>query len=281
MAVSEAPTAVEVRLADVDACLRLSDEAGWNQTADDWRLFIRHGKTIGARSNDGTLVASAAALPYDRFGFVSMVLVTDAWRRRGLATDLVDRCVVALTSRGLVPVLDATPAGSLVYGRQGFNGLFELDRWQSEAGPELVDPEGETVAAGPGDFETLCALDREACGADRRLLLGDLLSREGSHAFLDPGRTGFAVVRRGRRAMQIGPVAAISPKRAIDLLSAALGAVRGSVFVDIPRLWDEVAGWLAGRGFTRQRSFTRMAHGHSTPFGRPDRLFAAAGPEFG
>ncbi|MGO4839864.1 GNAT family N-acetyltransferase, partial [Rhizobiaceae sp. 2RAB30] len=96
---------------DVEACLRLSDEAGWNQTAEDWGLFLRHGTTIGVRSDDGSLVASAAALPYDRFGFVSMVLVTAAWRRRGLATGLVDRCVETLTSRGLVPVLDATPAG--------------------------------------------------------------------------------------------------------------------------------------------------------------------------
>lgn len=281
MAVSEAPAAVEVKLSDVDACLRLSDEAGWNQTADDWRLFLEQGQTIGVRSEDGTLVASAAALPYDHFGFVSMVLVTAAWRRKGLATGLVERCVEALTSRGLIPVLDATPAGALVYGRQGFDGLFELDRWQGEVTTRAPLFDEKVVAAGPGDFETLRVLDREASGADRGFLLRDFLSRNDTRAFLDADRAGFALVRRGRRAMQIGPVAAASPKRALALLSAVLGIVKGPVFADIPRRWNEVTEWLSALGFTRQRSFTRMAHGHSTPFGRPDRLFAAAGPEFG
>lgn len=281
MAASEASKAVALGRADTEACLRLSDEAGWNQTADDWRLFLGHGRTIGVSSEDGTLVASAAALPYERFGFVSMVLVTAAWRRRGLATGLVERCVEALTSRGLVPVLDATPAGALVYGRQGFGGLFELDRWQGEVAAGAPVSNGEIVPAEPGDLETLRALDREANGADRGFLLKNFLARNDVSAFVDADRTGFAIVRRGRRAMQIGPVAAASPKRALALLSAVLGIVKGRVFADIPRRWHNIAEWLSGRGFTRQRSFTRMAHGHSMPFGRPDRLFAAAGPEFG
>lgn len=280
MAASEAPATVVLGQSDTEACLRLSDEAGWNQAAEDWGLFLGHGTTIGVRGGDGSLVASAAALPYDRFGFVSMVLVTAAWRRRGLATGLVDRCVETLTSRGLVPVLDATPAGAQVYGRQGFGGLFELDRWQGEVAA-ATPISGEVVPAEPRDFETLRTLDHEANGTDRGFLLGSFLARKDTSAFVDKDRTGFAIVRRGRRAMQVGPVVATSASRALSLLSAVLGMVKGLVFADIPRRWNEVAEWLSGRGFTRQRSFTRMAYGHSKPFGRPDRLFAAAGPEFG
>lgn len=280
MAVSEARETVRLTLSDVDACLRLSDEAGWNQTADDWRLFIRHGKTIGMKSDDGTLVASAAALPYDRFGFVSMVLVTAAWRRRGLATKLVDLCVEELKARGLTPVLDATPAGALVYRQQGFIGLFELDRWQRNAASD--DPVAKDVtSAGTDKLDLLCALDREANGADRAFLLGDFLARPASHAFLSSGHSGFIIARSGRRAMQIGPLVAASSAEAIRLLASALAAIRSAVFIDVPSVWKDVADWLVSRGFTRQRSFTRMAHGHSTPFGRPDRLFAVAGPEFG
>ncbi|HQX61772.1 MAG TPA: hypothetical protein PLT77_21805, partial [Burkholderiaceae bacterium] len=51
----------EAELADAQA---LSDAAGWNQTADDWQLFMQHGKTIGYRHPAGRLVATAAALPY-------------------------------------------------------------------------------------------------------------------------------------------------------------------------------------------------------------------------
>ena len=280
MAVSEARETVRLTLSDVDACLRLSDEAGWNQTADDWRLFIRHGKTIGMKNDDGTLVASAAALPYDRFGFVSMVLVTAAWRRRGLATKLVDLCVEELKARGLTPVLDATPAGALVYRQQGFVGLFQLDRWQRDTVSD--NPAAKDVtSAGTDKLDLLCALDLEANGADRTFLLGDFLARPASRAFLGSGRSGFIIARSGRRAMQIGPLVAASSTEAMRLLASALAAIRSAVFIDVPSVWKDVADWLVSRGFTRQRSFTRMAHGHSTPFGRPDRLFAVAGPEFG
>src|SRR5688572_17770698 len=82
---------------DIDAGLALSDAAGWNQTGDDWALFIRHGRAIGLRDAEGRCVATAAALPYgsDR-GWISMVLVADGWRHRGLATRLLDDCVAHL-----------------------------------------------------------------------------------------------------------------------------------------------------------------------------------------
>jgi len=281
MAASDAIERVAITPADMESCLKLSAEAGWNQTADDWRIFIDNGRTIGVRSGEGELVASAAALPYDRFGFVSMVLVTPAWRRRGLATALVDDCGDHLRSLGLTPVLDATPAGATVYRQQGFEGQFELDRWQRESRAALPDDVADVAPARPEDLGLLVELDRVAVGADRPLLLGDFLNREGSRAFKTVSGSGFAMIRRGRRAMQVGPVVAGSTGEALRLLSAVLGAVTGAIFIDIHRAWKEVADWLQEQGFTLQRSFTRMAHGRAAPFGAPDRLVAAAGPEFG
>ena len=64
MASSEALAVDRLASADVDAGLRLSDAARWNQTADDWVFFIEHGEAFGIRettAGDG-LVATAAAL---------------------------------------------------------------------------------------------------------------------------------------------------------------------------------------------------------------------------
>ena len=63
----------------IDAGLALSDAAGWNQTADDWAIFIRNGQAVGFRDAADRLVATAAALPYGASaGWISMVLVADA-----------------------------------------------------------------------------------------------------------------------------------------------------------------------------------------------------------
>ena len=72
----------------------LSTEAHWNQNEADWRFFLSKGIVFGVRDGAGRLIATAALLPYSSGNaWISMVLVTESWRRRGLATRLVDACL--------------------------------------------------------------------------------------------------------------------------------------------------------------------------------------------
>jgi len=278
---------VDLNLDDVEASLLLSDEANWNQIDDDWRLFIRHGKTIGFRTTQGQLIATAAALPYENtFGFISMVLVTEKWRRHGLATRLVDYCIAWLRKKRLVAVLDATKDGAKVYRRQGFNALFELDRWQLNISPDhisdrLQDRGTDNLRDKPIDLQRLTGLDTEAVGASREFLTRDFIARKDTRTFLLPDDTGFAIIRRGSRAFQIGPVIAQSQNDAIELISRIIDVSRGAVFIDVPEKAEQVGLWLKSHGFSIQRSFTRMALDHSQPFGKTGRLLSSAGPEFG
>src|ERR1700759_3667839 len=97
---------------DAAGGLLLSTEAHWNQTEADWEFFLTKGIVFGNRDRKGAVVATAALLPYSETdAWVSMVLVTDSWRRRGLATRLVDTCLNTATKLGLTSWLDAQPAG--------------------------------------------------------------------------------------------------------------------------------------------------------------------------
>src|SRR5689334_213535 len=116
---------------DVQAACRLVAEAGWNQNAADWRIFLELGSAIAVKAPDGRLAATAATLPYPSgFGWISMVLVTSAFRRRGIATRLLERCIHRLRHAGMVPVLDATPAGREVYMPLGFRDGWPIQRWR-------------------------------------------------------------------------------------------------------------------------------------------------------
>jgi GNAT superfamily N-acetyltransferase len=264
--------------ADVPGALALSAKVGWNQTAEDWRLFVDRAQTIGLFDGDAGLVATAAALPYDHgFGWISMVIVDPAWRRRGLARRLMGECVDALRREHRTALLDATPAGALVYRDLGFAELATMERWEGEGGTGEV--RAGAVRLTPNDLERLIAADATAFGAPRRFLLEDFLRREGALTWAYG--ESYVVIRRGHRAMQIGPLVAASDEAARVLLATAIAAARGKVFLDLFTPWRDLAALLETCGFARQRPFLRMALDRPTLPGDPQRLAIAAGPEFG
>jgi GNAT superfamily N-acetyltransferase len=285
MAVSEPPALASTTLtaADVPAALALSDAAGWNQTAEDWGLFVARGHAIGLRAADAALAATATALPYDGgLGWISMVLVRPDVRHRGLATRLIDDCVRFLQGVAATPVLDATPAGAEVYRRIGFVPGFALERWQRGARlPSGLPGDAAVRSAGLADLDVIVALDRDANRLGRHFLLEAFLRRRGTRAWLQREGGGFVLARVGRRAVQLGPLVAADAAGALALLATALAAEHGPVFLDVPTRWSAVTRWLQGQGFERQRGFVRMALGSAEVLAASDRLFVLAGPEFG
>jgi ribosomal protein S18 acetylase RimI-like enzyme len=278
MGATEALVQAALTPADVPGALALSAKVGWNQTADDWRLFIAHARTIGLFDGGDGLVATAAALPYDNgFGYISMVIVDPAWRRRGLARRLMGECIDVLREQGRAALLDATPAGALVYRGLGFVELATMVRWEGEGGSTAVDHAAERH--GPSDFDKLIAADAAAFGSQRRFLLEDFLVRPGTAAWTCDG--GYLVMREGYRAAQIGPLVASSVKAARVLLATAIANAPGRVFLDLFTSWPDLAVLLESSGFKRQRPYLRMALDRATLPGDLRRLAIAAGPEFG
>jgi len=263
-------------MAHVESALALSIEAGWNQTPDDWAFFTECGRTRGIFV-DGELIATAATLTYgSRLGYVSMILVTPRFRNRGIAKQLLRESVDDLEIRGYRALLDATPAGAVVYRRLGFLDVFPLRRWQGEG--YAASGAALRTATLP-NVERLIVQDALAFGADRPFLIRNLLARAGTHALVSD--VGFVVRRKGNRADQIGPLVAADGPGAQQLLFAAIGLGAGPVFLDVPDHQQSLGHFLEALGFSVQRPFTRMGRGLSTQPGNPARLFVTAGPEFG
>ena len=275
--------------------LALSDEAGWNQTAADWRIFQRHGEIFGVRIGE-RLVATAAILPYGAdIAWISMVLVTAEFRRRGLATCLMRQCMARLHAERRVALLDATEAGEPVYRALGFATLTRMTRWgrTDKTPPPLegggrgrgcVRPRTAAVRTPPpnplpqGEGEFVRKYDSSAFGAHREFLLDDFLTRPGAAAWTYSENA--VVLRPGRHAWQIGPVIG-TPPHATRLLHQAIDAAPGPVVIDLLEAGANLASELVRRGFIVRREFCRMALGRDTLPGTPERLLAAAGPEFG
>lgn len=268
-----------VRLGPDDAPdgLVLSTETRWNQNEADWRFFLSQGIVFGVRAKSGRLVATAALLPYSAGNaWISMVLVTESRRRRGLATKLVDTCLNVATKQGLTCWLDATPAGAGVYGPLGFTPTLQLRRLRLE---NSARPAADAPAPLPsGDLAQLIARDLSAMGFDRSALLAEFAGRPGSRLLANVG--AIALVRDGRTARHIGPLFADSPDRALALAEAIVRSETGPWLIDAVHTSEKFLQGLTSSGWTIERPFQRMRFGRATAKSA-ELPFAVAGPEFG
>jgi GNAT superfamily N-acetyltransferase len=277
MAATDHMAIVELGPDDALAGLALSTEAHWNQNEADWRFFLSQGTALGVRDQDGHLVASAALLPYTSGNaWISMVLVTAGFRRRGFATRLIDACLGTAAKQGFITWLDATPAGAAVYAPLGFTPTLQLRRLRLET-PALPNV-AVSQARSADDLERLIARDGLAMGFDRSALLAELGGRPGSRLVSSGGAA--ALVRDGRKARHIGPLFADDPDQALALVHEIIRSDTGPVLIDAVGTQDEFLKGLTRSGWIVERPFQRMRFGGATA--QPAELpFAVAGPEYG
>jgi len=265
---------VTLGAADAAAGLLLSTEAHWNQNEADWRFFLERGTVLGVRDGD-RLVATAALLPYSSGNaWISLVLVTATWRRRGIATKLVDTCLKAAGRHGLTTWLDATPDGATVYGPLGFAPTLELRRLRLER------PAQTGLGQSPSScgLDALIARDTSAMGFDRSALLAEFAGRPSSRVVSDG--QAMALVRDGRTARHIGPLFADGADQALVLVDAIVQSETGPWLLDAVYPHEDLLNGLVNAGWNIERPFQRMRFGRAATLAATPP-FAVAGPEFG
>jgi nucleoside-diphosphate-sugar epimerase/GNAT superfamily N-acetyltransferase len=275
---------------DAPAGVPLSAEPGWNQIEADWRFMIEteRSDSFGLFAEGNRLVASGLTVPFGgRFAWISMILVTAEFRRRGHATELMRQCMDALRAKGLTPALDATPEGRQVYLQLGFEDVYRLTRFLAERPLPIhaQAPAGITLRAmRTSDLAAVSAYDLAPFGADRADMLRHLHARLPAVAHIaetDGRLCGYVLGRDGRAATQIGPMVADAEEIAIALVAAALSIQTEPVCIDVPDMHRSLISRLGAAGFVPLVPFIRMIHGRSKPFDDPARIFAIAGPELG
>jgi len=185
-----------------------------------------HGHTIGCRDGDGRFIASGLAMPYgERIGWISMVLVAGAWRRR------------------------ASPRGSSSIARNGWRHAASRRCWMRHppgrrctgrwiprrhrhdalAPPARCRGDAATVRPVIGeDLPVVARMDAEVFGGTRRFLLEDLLSRSGAIAMAATGPRSASRCHQRQGSDADGPVIAQDGATAIDLVDRHARCDRGT-----------------------------------------------------
>ena len=229
---------------DVAAAQRLREQAGWNQTDDDWRRLLAWSPDgCWAAELDGQVVGTTAVITYGRrIAWIGMVLVEVAHRRRGIGRALLTHAIEYLDRLGVQTIaLDSTPEGQPLYASLGFVDAFELARWRGpirwERGhpgrlaetlpgrdpgrPDETAPDGKGGRAPtpddqirplqPADLPAVAAYDARLFGTDRAHVLGALYAGRPLRCFVAERQrqiAGYVLRRPGARAWHLGPLAA-------------------------------------------------------------------------
>ncbi|MDF1814986.1 MAG: GNAT family N-acetyltransferase [Verrucomicrobiales bacterium] len=262
---------------DLDFAESLVEIAGWNQLRSDWlRLLSYEPEGCFLIKVDGIPAGTATTTTYgDDLGWIGMVLIHPDYRRRGLATALLNHCVTWLLDKKAVGCvkLDATPDGMKVYEKLGFTAEYELSRWIGRS----IDGKSEDR---PGHANPVKGnLDQKAFGADRRKYLERLAEDSFATSF---SAHAFGMVREGRIANYLGPVVSQDACEAVEVIKSLLRTEKqSSVIWDIPEDNHRAVDLAEELGFKRQRRLIRMWTGPNRIDESVEMQWAIGGPETG
>ena len=240
---------------DIPSALQLCRAAGWNQLHQDWaRLIAYEPKGCFVAEIDGRLVGTITTTRYGTdLAWIGMMLVQEDFRRRGIATALMNPGLDYLHKQNVGCIkLDATPEGQPVYERLGFHAQWSFRRWVRDQAVSIDRvPKFDATA-------TLAAtqidLDHVAFAADRSRWLNQL--KRGS--LLCQRSRGFGMLRPGYLASYLGPVVAEDRDVARDIIVELLNQSAAKTFWDPPNPNRDAIELAESLGFRPIRDLTRM-----------------------
>lgn len=272
--------------ADIPLGMRLKQEAGWNQTREDWERFLQLSPSGSfVASVDGIDLGTVCTFTFDDIGWIAMMLVDSRSRGQGVGKALMSHAIAHLENQGVTSIrLDATQLGRPVYLKLGFTDQFELNRYAGSLPLVQMGFLQDVKDITDKDWDQVIALDTTLMSTPRGSLLKALAAQEGTITVMVQNHgqvTGFLFIRPGANATFIGPCVAATPEAGHTLLGWAMMVCSGQeVIIDIPASHYHANQWARSSGLSVQRPLMRMCRGKDVRE-NVSTLWASSGPEKG
>lgn len=267
----------DLRPSDLGEAHAITRALSWPHRLEDWERMLALGEGVAVRGEDGSLAGTGIAWPWgEGAATVGLILVREAYQRRGLGRSIMDELTRRLPGRVLR--LSATKAGLRLYESLGFAGVGTVRQLQGEARARgLAD--GLRLAQARDD-EAIVALDAASFGWERGRLIR-MLVETGQGVVIERGGavTGFGFRRAFGRGNLIGPIVAANDQDARALFDALLAD--GFNRIDIADVAAGLIPAIEAAGMMPAGAVVSMTNG---PWPEPRgaaRLYALSSQAFG
>ncbi|CAI8740937.1 putative acyltransferase [Brevibacillus sp. IT-7CA2] len=250
-------------VSDIPGLIALSDSVGWDYDESEIRTILSIGTVFGHKDASGTLLSSAAIIPYDdELASIGMVIVHPSSQGKGFGRQLMQACMTSVSTDTTI-MLIATPEGELMYKNLGFQTVdrirkFIADRFVPEASLENeANDEFKIVPMELDDLSSVVELDKAALGSRRTHFL-ETRMRQATTCLVAKNRSGkiigygFAV--QGPVNLIAGPIVAENASMAEHILYKLTQHHTGRVRIDVP---DEQSAFHT---YLEQHGFTQVSH---------------------
>ena len=259
---------------DITPFMKLAAAEGWLAELWEFEFLLSEFPQgcFAARGESGETAGFVTSLCHERSGWIGNLIVTPAYRGKGIGAALFRKALETLLDSGVETIwLTASKSGLPLYQKFGFTRIDTIIRWSGSGRQRRTGHEAK-AACGNGD-SFLNDIDSRGWG-DRRAAL---LAVTGARGRLLQQESGFVVVQPCGYARQLGPFSAPDYGTADTLLKAALNSIpfETKVCLDAPAS-NRTALLLFNRSRMRISGSNELMYAGVQPAYLPEYIYGLA-----
>lgn len=272
---------------DVAFAYKMTVAEQWNdRTSDIRRMFDYEPNGCFVAEVSNFAVGHVFTVNYGKLGWIGLLIVEAEFRRKGIATLLMEKAVNYLLRCGVETIkLEAVPEISKLYRKLGFIDEFDSLRFMGTRRKVISQPDDSTNLMKRERIAEIATFDAEYFGADRTKVLTNLYTENPRLCFTSHKGSdicGYIMCRKAKSGYKLGPLVCNpeNPETASELLQRCMLRIGSDerIYVGVPATNKKAVELFQGLGFEQYSKSIRMYLGRNLETEDVNGIFAIGGP---
>lgn len=248
------PFISSLTLDDVPDLLKLSQEAGWPHSAQDWQTVVRCGRGWGLRLHE-SVIATGTLVDYRSVATFGMMIVAKSHQSQGLGKKLMKKILQRSSHQHQPICLVAGKGAESFYTPFGFRPISErvlqltkTTTAQPGGADESLASTSLLVPLAENYLPKVLELDWQATGMHRSPLI-HCRWQQSPRALVTADHSGYGLANYQGDQLMVGPIVAKTVDTAVELVQGLTQHHEGPLRIDTYKSQNKFVTQLQQKGF--------------------------------